>query len=99
MIYEKATQQQVEIVEINNQTDHVHLFDRTQPIYAPQFVVGRIKGYTSRILRREFLTLRTRLPTVWSRSYYVDSIGKLNEHTIKKYIQEQDEKKTLSSHA
>ena len=90
LISEKANELQVEIIEANIQPDHVHLFVRTQPIHSPQFVVGQLKGYSSRILRKEFSTLRTRIPTLWTRSYYVDSVGKLNEHAIRKYIQEQD---------
>ena len=92
LIHEKATELQLEIVEANIQPDHVHLFVRSKPIHSPQFVVGQLKGYTGRILRKEFSTLRTRLPTLWTRSYYVDSVGKLNEYTIRKYIQEQDKK-------
>ena len=92
LIYEKAKQLELEIVEANIQSDHVHLFVRSKPIHSPQFVIGQIKGYTSRVLRNEFSTLRTRIPTLWTRSYYVDSVGKLNEYTIRKYIQEQDKK-------
>ncbi len=92
LIYEKAQQLELEIVEANVQSDHVHLFVRSMPIHSPQFVVGQLKGHTSSILRKEFSTLRTRIPTLWTRSYYVDSVGKLNEHTIRKYIQEQEKK-------
>jgi len=92
LLYQKADQLELEIVEANIQPDHVHLFVKSKPIHAPQFIVGQLKGYTSRILRKEFSTLRTRIPTLWTRSYYVDSVGKLNEHTIRKYIQEQDKK-------
>ncbi|MCK4265338.1 transposase, partial [Candidatus Babeliales bacterium] len=28
-------------------------------------------------------------PTLWTRSYYIDSVGKLNKNTIKKYVQNQ----------
>jgi putative transposase len=83
--YEKAKNLQAEIIEINIQPDHVHLFIKTKPIHAPQFVVGQLKGYTSRILRKE-------LPTLWTRSYYADNVGNLSEYTIKKYIMEQDKK-------
>ncbi|MHB1275834.1 MAG: IS200/IS605 family transposase [Candidatus Humimicrobiaceae bacterium] len=89
LLNQKAKELQVKIVEANIMSDHVHLFIRTKPIYAPQFVVGQLKGYTSRLLRQEFASLRSRLPTLWTRSYYVDSVGKLNEHTIRKYIDEQ----------
>ncbi|MBU4293440.1 MAG: IS200/IS605 family transposase [Actinobacteria bacterium] len=89
LLKQKAKELEVEIVETNIMSDHVHLFVKTKPIYAPQFVVGQLKGYTSRLLRQEFGSLRSRLPTLWTRSYYVDSIGKLNEYTIRKYIEEQ----------
>ena len=89
LIKEKAEQIKVEIVEANIMPDHVHLFVKTQPVHQPQFVVGQIKGYTSRILRQEFPKLKSRLPTLWTRSYYVDSVGKLNEYTIRKYVEEQ----------
>jgi len=89
LLNQKAMELEITIVEANIMPDHVHLFVRTKPIHAPQFVVGQFKGYTSRILRQEFQTLRSRLPTLWTRSYYADSVGKLNEYTIRKYIEEQ----------
>ena len=92
LIHEKATELDMEIVEANIMPDHVHLFVRTRPIHAPQFIVGQLKGYTSRILRQEFPELKSRLPTLWTRSYYIDSVGKLNEYTIRKYVQEQKNK-------
>jgi len=92
LLYEKAAELEVEIVEVNILPDHVHVFVRTKPIHSPQFVVGQLKGYTSRILRQEFPKLKSRLPTLWTRSYYIDSIGKLNEYTIRKYVQDQKNK-------
>ena len=89
LLEEKSKQIGVQIIEGNIQEDHVHLFVKTLPIHPPQFVVGQLKGYTSRILRKEFKTLKTRLPTLWTRSYYIDSVGKLNEYTVRKYIQNQ----------
>ena len=92
LIHEKAAELDMEIVEANIMPDHVHLFVRTRPIHAPQFIVGQLKGYTSRILRQEFPELKSRLPTLWTRSYYIDSVGKLNEYMIRKYVQEQKNK-------
>jgi putative transposase len=92
LLHEKAVALNIEIVEMNILLDHVHLFIKTKPIHSPQFVVGQLKGYTSRILRKEFPKLKSRLPTLWTRSYYVDSVGKLNEYTIRKYVQEQKNK-------
>jgi REP element-mobilizing transposase RayT len=52
-------------------------------------VVNRLKGASSRILRGEFLHLKPRLPTLWSRSYYVLTVGHVSEATVKKYIESQ----------
>jgi putative transposase len=92
LLQEKALQLDVEIIEVNILPDHVHLFVKTKPIHSPQFIIGQLKGYTSRILRKEFPELKSRLPTLWTRSYYIDSVGKLNEYTIRKYVQEQKNK-------
>ncbi len=89
LLDKKAKELEIEIIEKNIMSDHLHLFVKTKPIYAPQFVIGQLKGYTGRLLRQEFGSLRSRLPTLWTRSYYVDSVGKLNEYTIRKYIEEQ----------
>lgn len=69
--------------------DHVHLFVKPKPIHAPHWIVGQLKGYTSKILRAEFPKLKSRLPTLWTRSYFIESVGHISEETIKKYIDEQ----------
>lgn len=71
--------------------DHVHLFVKTSPTNAPHYIVQQFKGFTSRILRLEFQELRSKLPTLWSRSYYCESIGHISEKTIRKYIEDQKE--------
>lgn len=69
--------------------DHVHIFIKTSPKASPQFVMNQLKGYTSRALRKEFPLLRSRIPTLWTRSYYCESVGHISEATVKKYIEEQ----------
>jgi len=48
-----------------------------------------LTGFTSRVLRQEFPRLRSRLPTLWSRSYFAASVGNVSEATIARYIEEQ----------
>ena len=69
--------------------DHIHLFISCPPTWAPQQVVRRIKGHTSRALRQEFPYLK-RLPSLWTRSYFVTSAGNVSSETIARYIEEQD---------
>ena len=59
--------------------DHVHLFIESDPIYSVAEIVNRLKGASSRILRSEFPALRSRLPTLWSRSYYAGTVGAVSD--------------------
>lgn len=89
ILHEKADELGVEIASLEILPDHVHLFVKAKPIHAPQFLANQFKGYSSFVLRKEFSFLKTRLPTLWTRSYYVESVGRISEHTIKKYIEDQ----------
>ena len=85
----KASEMAVEIVRLEVMPDHVHLFVKTPPTLAPHYVVQQLKGYTSRLLRHEYPQLRSRLPTLWTRSYYVESVGHISEDMVKRYIEDQ----------
>lgn len=84
-----AQENEWEIATMEVMPDHVHLFIKTKPTDSPQNVVARIKGRTSHDLRKEFPELKTRLPTLWTRSYYCESIGSISAAAITKYIEEQ----------
>jgi len=88
----KAKEMDVVIEKMEVMPDHVHLFVKCDPTDAPQWLVGQFKGYTSFVLRKEFKWLKSRLPTLWTRSYYCESIGHISEKTIKKYIDDQKNK-------
>jgi len=89
LLYEKAEEINATIHDLEIMPDHVHLFVESNPNFAPCKIAAQFKGYTSNILRKEFKHLRSRMPTLWSRSYYIGSIGHISETTIKKYIQNQ----------
>ena len=88
----KANELNIIIEEETIMPDHVHLFVRAIPTLAPHFIVGQLKGYSSKILRQEFPSLKSRLPSLWTRSYYIESVGNISEDTIRKYIEEQEGK-------
>jgi putative transposase len=89
LLNEKAAEINVIIEVMEVMPDHVHLFIKAKPTASPHWIVQQFKGFTSRTLRQEFEPLRTRLPTLWTRSYYVESCGHISEDTVKKYIEEQ----------
>ena len=90
LLYEKAEENKMVIDALEIMPDHVHLFVSVDPTKAPQRIANQFKGYTSRILRKEFADLRSRMPTLWSRSYSVGSVGHVSEETVKKYIEAQE---------
>jgi putative transposase len=59
--------------------------------HAPQHIANQMKGYTSHELRAKFPVLKSRLPSLWSRSYYVGSAGAVSAAAIQKYIEAQKE--------
>ena len=82
----------ISIESLEVMPDHVHLFVKATPAEAPQYIVAQLMGYTSRVLRTEFISLKKKLPTLWTRSFYVESVGHISQSTIQKYIKEQKNK-------
>ncbi len=91
LIVAKTAELYCEIVALEVMPDHVHLFLKAPPTHAPQHIANQIKGYTSHELREKFPALKSRLPSMWSRSYYVGSAGAVSAATIQKYIEQQKE--------
>ena len=78
-----------EVIEMEVMPDHVHLLVEVDPQYGIHRLVKRIKGTSSRILRAEFSALRTRVPTLWTNSYFVATVGGAPLAVIKQYIENQ----------
>ena len=89
LITEIADEHGMTIHAIEVMPDHVHLFVEADPTLCVAEIVNRFKGRSSRLLREEFPSLRSRLPTLWSRSYFAASVGAVSEATIRRYIEAQ----------
>jgi putative transposase len=89
LLREKATALDLTVHALEILPDHVHLFLEFDPRVSVAEIVHRLKGYTSRLLRQEFPFLKSRLPTLWSRSYYAGTIGHVSAATVRKYIESQ----------
>ena len=89
IIRDTAKENGWEIIALETMPDHVHLFIKTVPTIAPNNVIAMIKGRSSRILRNEFPSLKRRLPTLWTRSYFVSIHGHVSSEIIKKYVEDQ----------
>lgn len=77
------------LIEMEVMPDHVHLLLDVDPQYGIHRLVKQIKGRSSRVLRQEFPWLRSRLPTLWTNSYFVSTVGGAPLAVIKQYIENQ----------
>jgi len=89
LLTEKAVELGLLIETMEVMPDHVHLFVKAQPIHSPHYIVQQLKGYSSFKLRSEVPKLKSRLPTLWTRSYYCEAVGHISAETIQRYIEEQ----------
>lgn len=89
LLADKAIQINVSIETMEIMPDHIHLFVKASPIDSPHYIVQQLKGVTSHVLRSEFPEIKKKVPTLWTRSYYCESIGHISEDTVKRYIEEQ----------
>ena len=86
IIAEVAVEAEMTIHAVEVMPDHVHLFVEADPTLAVAEIVNRFKGRSSRLMRQEFPALRSRLPTLWSRSYYAGSVGHVSAKVVEAYI-------------
>jgi putative transposase len=89
LILQKAGEMELTIHTMEVMPDHVHLFVEGGPTICVAEIVNGLKGFTSHALRQEFSSLRSRLPTLWNRSYCAASVGSVSEAVIRKYIEGQ----------
>lgn len=86
IIAEVAAEAEMTVHAVEVMPDHVHLFVEADPTLAVAEIVNRFKGRSSRLMRQEFPALRSRLPTLWSRSYYAGSVGHVSATVVEAYI-------------
>ena len=79
----------IEIIAMELMPDHVHLILEVDPQYGVHKAVKTIKGKTSFVLRNEFKHLTTKLPTLWTNSYFVSTVGGAPLDAIKQYVENQ----------
>lgn len=89
ILYEVANENNVNIMSLEVMPDHVHLFVEMDPRQPLHIMIRNFKGRSSRILREEFPWLKTKIPALWTRSYFSCTVGHINEETIQKYIENQ----------
>jgi len=86
---EVAEEMDVDIMEMETDQDHIHLLVSVDPQWGINRFVKALKGRSSRLLRAQFPHLRRKLPTLWSNSYFVTTVGGAPLAVVKRYIESQ----------
>jgi putative transposase len=91
IIFELCSENNWKLISLEVMPDHVHLLLNTDPSWSPSRIVKRIKGRASHHLRKEFPEL-LKLPTLWTPSYFVGSVGNVSTEIVQAYIKGQRNK-------
>lgn len=89
LVFEKQKEYSYQVIELEIMPDHVHLLLDIYPRIGVFTTVNKIKGYTSYVLRKEFPELKRKLPTLWTRSKFISTVGSVSLETVKGYIENQ----------
>lgn len=88
LVVDISASHQFDILALETDSDHCHLFISALPKYSPADIMNKIKGGSSRILRDEFPELSA-APSLWTRSYFVSTAGQVSSETIQHYVETQ----------
>jgi putative transposase len=86
LVLEKQEEYGFTVMEMEVMPDHVHLLLDIDPRVGVNQVIAKIKGYTSHELRQEFPWLKKRLPTLWTRSKFISTVGAVTLEVVQQYI-------------
>jgi putative transposase len=89
LILEKQEEYCYKVLDMEVMPDHVHLLLDVNPQIGIVPIVSKIKGHTSRTLREEFPALKSRLPTLWTHSRFISTVGAVTLEVVKRYIEDQ----------
>jgi putative transposase len=89
IIAEVCQEHEADVLSLEVLPDHVHLLVECNPQFGIHRLVKLVKGRSSRLLRQEFPSLTTRMPTLWTNSYFVSTVGGAPLSVIKQYIENQ----------
>ena len=90
-------QKGIEIIEAELCQDHVHMLISIPPKYRVSQIMGYLKGKSSLMIFDRHANLKYKYGNrhFWARGYFVSTVGNVNEETVRKYIQEQEENDKL----
>jgi len=84
-----ALKYRADLIALEIRPDHVHMLCEVDPQFGIHRFVKNLKGATSHDLRKEFVSLKRRLPSLWTNAYFVSTVGGAPLEVIKQYVENQ----------
>jgi putative transposase len=88
IIFDLVTEHRWKLIALEIMPDHVHLLLNLKPTDSASMVMNKVKGRASHHLRSEFPEL-LKLPSLWTPSYFVGTVGNVSTETTRLYIESQ----------
>lgn len=88
LVRKECSRREIDIIAMECHVDHVHMFVSVYPQMAIPDILKYVKGATSHVLRDEFPQLK-KMPSLWTRSYFVSTAGNVSSETIEWYVKTQ----------
>jgi len=89
IINKLALELNVEIIKMETDKDHIHILIDIDPQFGIMKFIRLAKGRSSKLLRDEFHHLKTKLPTLWTNSSFISTVGGAPLEIVKQYIENQ----------
>ena len=89
LILSKQIEYEFLVLEMEVLPDHIHMILDVNPKSGIYTIVSKIKGFTSHQLRNEFPELKSKLPTLWTNSRFISTVGSVTLNVVKEYIENQ----------
>jgi len=82
----------IDIVELEIPTDHIHMVVRSEPKICPSYIMQVIKSISARNFFKLYPEIKRKYfwgGKLWTQSFFVETIGNANEETIRQYVKDQ----------
>jgi len=90
-LYEACRMNKWWVSELSIREDQIHITIQTNPRDSVAEIAQRLKGGTSRVIRKEFPELEEFLwgDSFWADGYFAETVGNVDEEVVKRYIRDQ----------
>ena len=91
LLYEACRMNKWWVSELSIREDQIHITIQTNPRDSVAEIAQRLKGGTSRVIRKEFPELEEFLwgDSFWADGYFAETVGNVDEEVVKRYIRDQ----------